>query len=268
MANLTNAELQALWIAAGGDPSWASTMAAVAQAESDGGDPNIVNNTAGEGGPYEGVTGSYGLWQINCSHVESLGVAWFAMSPAIPFGKEGDSNGPWSVPIANAQAAVMVFNSQGAGAWTTYKNGAYKKYLSGGSTPNPVNTGIAGTGIRMAVDLTGTLFQQYESLLRSLDPIVLALIVCAGLMIFSLMGWSNKFASYAAVIIFILLMIRSSAQNGTTPNGTSPAAIPPASQITQPKISFQNVVASQTDTNSGSSSSGDPGIGGILSWLF
>lgn len=140
---------------------------------------------------------------------------------------------------------------------------AYQKLVgpgaySGGSA-SAVPAGVSGTGLQLGVQLTGSLFNQYASLLRVLDPFALALLVVVGLLIFGVMGWSNKFASYAAVIIFLLLMIHSSATNGATPNGTSSAAIPPASQITQPKIAYTNTV-----TNGGSSSNG----GGDSSGLF
>jgi hypothetical protein len=52
MAALTVAQIEQLWISNGGDPSWAPTMAGIAEAES-GGNPSATN-----------PSGATGLWQI------------------------------------------------------------------------------------------------------------------------------------------------------------------------------------------------------------
>ena len=90
-------QLEGLWDQAGGNPSMAALMAAIAEAES-GGNPTAHN-----------PSGASGLWQI-------LGV---------PF--------PGNVydPLTNARMAVAKYLSQGLGAWTTYTSGAYKQYLNG-----------------------------------------------------------------------------------------------------------------------------------------
>lgn len=84
----TNAQLQRLWIQAGGDPKVAPTAAAIAQAES-GGDPGIVNSI-----------GATGLWQIYGN----------------PFAGNAKD------PLTNAKMAVAKY--KGAGnkftPWTTY----------------------------------------------------------------------------------------------------------------------------------------------------
>lgn len=253
-------QLVALWIASSGDPNAAQnapTMAAIALAESTGNPDNIGDQYA-----IDGVYApSYGLWQIRSVHAAEL-------PNFFPPSSE------WSDPSQNASAAYGILHSQGLGAWSTYTNGAYKQFLPG-NAPSPVGSGsvpsgIAGTGLQLGVQLTGSLFQQYDSLISHIDPFALGLIVCAALMVFSLTGWANRFASYAAVIIFVLLMIHSSAQNGATPNGTSSAAVPPASQITQPKISYTNTVQQQSGGSSGSSGgSGDTsGLLSIASMLF
>jgi len=104
------AELEGLWIKAGGSKSMAPVMAAIAEAESSG------ESTA------HNPSGATGLWQI-------LGN---------PFpGNAYD-------PLTNAKMAVSKLKSQGLGAWVTYTSGAYKAFLSGKTTP--VTPGGTGTG--------------------------------------------------------------------------------------------------------------------------
>lgn len=93
-------ELEALWINAGGAPTLAIPMAAIALAES-GGNPSAHN-----------PSGATGLWQI-------LGN---------PFpGNAYD-------PATNAKMAVAKYKSQGAAAWTTYTSGAYKQFMQQATT--------------------------------------------------------------------------------------------------------------------------------------
>lgn len=104
------ADLAALWERAGG-PSTGdlpAVMAAIALAESSG-NPN-ARNVDSNG------TVDRGLWQINSSNF--------------------DSDSLFN-PQTNAKWAVKVYNRQGLNAWTTYKTGAYKKYLPGASAPTP-----------------------------------------------------------------------------------------------------------------------------------
>lgn len=114
MARLTQSQIEALARSAGmPNPP---TMAAIAMAES-GGDPNSHNPIPPDN--------SYGLWQINM--LGSLGPARrkeFGLS----------SNSDLFNPVVNARAAAKILSSQGLSAWSTYTNGAYKKYLSGGTT--------------------------------------------------------------------------------------------------------------------------------------
>jgi len=85
-------------------------MAAVAMAESSG-VVSAVHTNANN-------SVDYGLWQINSIH---------GYNPSLLT----------SDPTYNAKAAVAVFNSSGPGAWTTYKDGAYKTYMPGGkNAPN------------------------------------------------------------------------------------------------------------------------------------
>ena len=109
MADYTYAQLEGLWINAGGSQSLAPLMAAIAEAES-GGNPSAVNAVDNNG-----TQTSWGLWQV--------------------------SNGTHSPPAANildpnvnAQQAVAKYQSQGLGAWGTYTSGAYRAFMSNATT--------------------------------------------------------------------------------------------------------------------------------------
>src|SRR5690348_12608829 len=118
MAVLTHAQLEALWIFAGGSNATADTAAAIAQAES-GGNTAAILNTAypklpGYHPPSAGALPEYsvGLWQINELAHPSYTTATLLSQ------------------IGNANAAVAI-SSGGASfsAWSTYQNGAYRNYL-------------------------------------------------------------------------------------------------------------------------------------------
>jgi hypothetical protein len=96
----TYAQLQQLWIQAGGDKFIAPVMAAIALAESSG-NPNATHTN-------QGGSVDRGLWQINSSH-----------------GKGTSSYNPQ----ANARQAVAIYRTQGLTAWTTFTGGQYLKYL-------------------------------------------------------------------------------------------------------------------------------------------
>lgn len=109
----TYAQLEGLWINAGGAKAAAPVAAAIAEAES-GGCSTALNPTDNNG-----TQSSFGLWQI--------------------------SNGTHNPPVANIYDAAVnagqaVAKYKGAGnsfaPWGTYNSGAYKAYLSGGTTPD------------------------------------------------------------------------------------------------------------------------------------
>lgn len=120
----TYAQLQGLWIAAGGPRAVAPVAGAIALAESSG--CSTVQNPADN----NGTQTSWGLWQIS----------------------NGTHNPPAANiydPAVNAQQAVAKY--QGAGntfaPWGTYTSGAYKAYVNGSTTPDiPVSAAAAGTG--------------------------------------------------------------------------------------------------------------------------
>jgi Lysozyme like domain len=101
---LSFAQLEGLWLQAGGAYQVAPVMAAIALAES-GGRPTATNLTDNGG-----TQSSFGLWQIST-------------------GTHNPPNPNWSNPLTNAQLAVTKYNSQGLNAWGTYTSGAYKQTL-------------------------------------------------------------------------------------------------------------------------------------------
>lgn len=111
MSTLSYAQLEGVWIRNGGSPALAPLMAAIAEAESSG-NPDARNNTDNGG-----TQTSWGLWQIS----------------------NGDHTMPspnWNDPNVNAQLAVGKMKSQGLRAWGTYTSGAYKRFMSSGTTPD------------------------------------------------------------------------------------------------------------------------------------
>ena len=104
---LTYGQIEGYWIAAGGDPKVASTMAAIALAESSG-----QADIKQPGQPYS--TTGWGLWQITPGNSEP----------------QYGTDTQLFDPLANAKAAVAKYNSQGLHAWTTYTTGIYKRFLT------------------------------------------------------------------------------------------------------------------------------------------
>ncbi len=116
-ATLTYAQLQQLWITAGGNPQVAPMAAAIAMAESGGNDVTSKPNTNG--------TVDRGYWQINSVH-----------------GSQSSLD-----PMVNARAAVSISNNgTNWNPWTTFKTGAYRKFLGGASTQALPDNGIGGVG--------------------------------------------------------------------------------------------------------------------------
>jgi len=116
----TYAQLEGLWINAGGPKAVAPVAAAIALAESGGCSTALNPDDNG------GTQSSFGLWQI--------------------------SNGTHNPPAANiydaavnAGQAVGKYNGAGGSfsPWGTYDSGAYKAYLSGSTTPD-LSAGAGG----------------------------------------------------------------------------------------------------------------------------
>jgi len=123
MTTYTYAQLEQLWINNGGSKAVAPVAAAVAMAESEG-DNEATNPTDNNG-----TQTSWGLWQIsNGTHAQPV--------PNI------------LDPNVNAAQAVAKYKAEGnsfSPDWGTYDSGAYKKFLSGSTTPDP-NVPAGGSG--------------------------------------------------------------------------------------------------------------------------
>ena len=114
------AQLETLWINAGGPKALAPVAAAIGEAES-GGNSDAVNPNDNNG-----TQSSYGIWQIsNGTH-----------APPSP---------NWASPAVNAQLAVGKWKGAGQSfkPWGTFDSGAYKAFLSPGTTPDPSVPGSA-----------------------------------------------------------------------------------------------------------------------------
>lgn len=109
----TYAQLEQIWINAGGSRSTAPMAAAIAWAESSG------NPQATSPNPDGGT--NVGLWQLD---TPGGGGAGFSASQLAD-------------PTVNAAAAVRASNNgTNWSTWETYATGAYKGYLSPGTTPD------------------------------------------------------------------------------------------------------------------------------------
>jgi hypothetical protein len=122
------AQLEELWIQAGGPAIVAPVAAAIALAESSG-DPSALNKTDNNG-----TQTSVGLWQIsNGTH----------SYPA-----------QWLNPQANATAAVAKYKAAGgtfARDWGTFTSGAYTRYLQGAApATGPLPTAASSPGAQPA----------------------------------------------------------------------------------------------------------------------
>ena len=116
------AQLQGLWINAGGPAAEAPIAAAIALAES-GGCTTALNATDNGG-----TQSSFGLWQISTGTHTPPSASW----------ADGGTN-----------AALAVGKYKGAGGfspWGTYASGAYKAFLSGGTPDLNVPSGSASGG--------------------------------------------------------------------------------------------------------------------------
>jgi hypothetical protein len=125
-ATYTYAQLEGLWINAGGPAAVAPVAAAIAEAES-GGNPLAAypGTTVAPGAGSN--TDATGLWQI-------LGVP------------SGFTPAQLTDPAANAQMAVAKYKGAGNAftPWVTFTNGAYAAFLSNSTTPDTAGLPAAG----------------------------------------------------------------------------------------------------------------------------
>lgn len=123
------AQLEGIWIQAGGPPGAAAIAAAIAMAES-GGNSTATNQDSNG-------TVDRGLWQINSVH--------------------GDAQSTYDV-MGNARAAVAISN-RGTNwtPWTVFNTGIYSRYLQGNIPPDtsaPIN-GTNAQANNSTANLTG-----------------------------------------------------------------------------------------------------------------
>jgi hypothetical protein len=114
---MSYAQLEALWIAAGGPKGVANVAAAIAMAESGGYDQMQ------QGQPL--ATTGWGYWQIT------------------PGGPQ------YYNPMTNARQAVADYDGRGFEPWTTYNDGAYQQFLHGNVSPNAAGIG-GGTAAQLS----------------------------------------------------------------------------------------------------------------------
>lgn len=149
------AQLEQLWDNAGGPPSLAPTMAAIAEAESSG-NPDAQNDTDNGG-----TQSSFGLWQIST-------------------GTHTPPASNWNDPAENAALAVQKYLSQGLSAWGTYDSGAYQQYLNGANTAPASSTGGTTTSSLLDPFDWGSAISGIETDVKSMAitvPILLGAVV-------------------------------------------------------------------------------------------
>jgi hypothetical protein len=117
----TYAQLEGLWINAGGPAAVAPVAAAIALAES-GGCTTALNATDNGG-----TQSSFGLWQISTGTHTAPSPSW----------ADGGENA--SLAVAKYKGAGNAFTP-----WGTYASGAYKAYLSGGTPDLNVPSSSSG----------------------------------------------------------------------------------------------------------------------------
>lgn len=142
------AQLEALWINAGGSKATAPVAAAIALAES-AGCSTALNPTDNNGSQ-----SSFGLWQV--------------------------SNGTHSPPAANIydanvnakQAVAKWRNAGGFSPWGTYDTGAYKRYLSGAAPSDSGVPGGPGTIQAQTVSIWSDIGSPFANVANSLAGII------------------------------------------------------------------------------------------------
>lgn len=158
MADLTEAQLEGLWLQAGGQASLAPTMAAIAEAESSGNTTALNDNPATK--DY-----SVGPWQIN----------YYGSLLAPRTAEFGSPNELLANPLLDAKAAVsLAAGGQGLSNWSTYNSGAYRGYLGAlGSTAPPISAGapLAQTENQQSGS-DQTTREQNSGFLSSLDDLI------------------------------------------------------------------------------------------------
>lgn len=129
MTQLSYPQLESLWIQAGGAPHLAPEMAAIAEAESSG-RSDALNDNPGTG------DFSVGPWQIN----------YYGSLMDSRTQRYGTPQALIASPILDARAAVDLAGPYGEGLsnWSTWKSGAYEKYMQPGAFDKKPSGGGGG----------------------------------------------------------------------------------------------------------------------------
>jgi len=244
-------QLAQAWLNAGGDVATAPTAVAIALAEQGQYAFGINSDPPGA---------SAGAWQLHWDNWDGLQNNGIISSPNDLKNLDTNANG----------AIFISGNGKNWHPWTTYTSGAYLANMSraqqavnavtGGSSSTSTDStqqGPSSSGIDVAMNLAGNVFDQWSQFITSpaLDVFAKALIVVIALFMVALVPATRKFAVWTAAILFLLLMLHSRSIDGATPNGQSAAPMPVPSQLGQPKITASNTVIVSGDSSGGSSSS-------------
>ena len=153
MAGYSFAQLEELWINAGGPAVVAPIAAAIALAES-AGNPNAINPTDNGG-----TQTSWGLWQISD-------------------GTHGQPVANILSPTVNAQQAVAKYKASGWAPWGTYASGAYLRFLpkgyvapATGQLPSATGGALSELESLNPLKLPGDLAHSAQSIAGSLNAI-------------------------------------------------------------------------------------------------
>lgn len=137
----SQAQLEGLWINAGGPKQAAPIASAIAMAESGG-------NSGATCVDWDGTT-DRGLWQINSSN---------------------GAGSSYDV-ATNVRAAVAMYNQRGWTPWTTYSSGAYRQFM-GNIPPPDLSATINGTAAAATNTVTTSATAQDTSAFGALSPLI------------------------------------------------------------------------------------------------
>ena len=174
----TYAQLEGLWVNAGGAAAQAPIMAAIAMAES-GGCSTAYN-----------PSGATGLWQI-------LGAV------------DAADQGNLTDPAVNAHEAVLKYTTQGLTAWATYTSGAYTAFMANNVSPDTsVPTAATDTSATSSAPsstcITGTAFgfcplskSEARALIGGMCMVAGALIALPGIILLAAFAFRGSGAASA-----------------------------------------------------------------------
>lgn len=151
MSKFTAGQMTAIAEKVGFNKNDAKIMGAIGMAESSG-DSNAHNDNPAT------KDDSYGLWQINMRYHTHKEL-------------QIHDNKDLFIPLQNADAAHRIFKNEGFKAWSTYKNGDYKKYLSKADADkatqdelnkNPMESSPIGEALDNGIDISNPFSAVFE----------------------------------------------------------------------------------------------------------